>query len=839
MKDAIDAIRSSIDTMKLPATFDQLFGDAWNAEEMRFTLQETYVLDFKETIPERFSEDYGVGIARLAIGFHNSFGGIIIFGVKDRTLSVTGIEKPFDIETFNSLLGQVSGVNLECRAQTYRVPGTDRDIAVVLVPRRGIRPPVRLIRNLGKYTAGITWLRDRHQVIEATPNFLPLLYSDRQSLPSDSNDSIAFPVHRSLPPSPATMKSFVGREKPMESLWDWLVFDTQPRLYLYGPGGSGKSTLAFEFARIVAESGSQITLAGNKKLDYVIYISGKETEFNPYNAREQAFRFREFSTVSEQFSQIVYHSGLLDYEATTSSKEEDVDILLTELFSNFNGLIVLDDIDALSRRRVDTGEESLLIKAMLSGSKTKLLYTLRFPPTHALRSAYSVPGLEETTEFFEFLEACRQQFSVPMPDATTIPRIQEATSKLPLLIETIVGLRRFTGNYSEALRTFTDRGGDDARRYLYQREYDRLEQSGKSRQVLAALFLLSEPTTFETLANLFPFSRDQISDALNECGSVFLSTYESESGETLYQLTPPSAPFVKLVSENLPYFDALSRQVQHFRAEGAKATPEEAAVIVAMGRLIREAKFEEIAALAEARSKDDPVMVNPQVRSLLGQAYSELGADYRERARECFKFAEGIGYVDPFMMRRWYNMEALSGYGINDAEGICRRVISSEKLNARCKSEFYSKLGHCLQTRADSLWGVSRDKALQLSRQCLIAYMNALWVGRNSKEIDLGQTTSWLERHIEKFIRNVKADEVEQIFLLIEEIAEEKHDIHPAAMSILVRLLSGLIEYPSRAKISGLCTRTSARVNRSVKPVSGYPNFVGIIQTLETIRSKL
>src|SRR5690606_27383100 len=118
-------------------------------------------------------------------------------------------------------------------------------------------------------------------------------------------------------------------------------------------------------------------------------------------------------------------------------------------------------------------------------------------------------------------------------------------------------------------------GGDAARSYLYQREYDALDPKGKSREIMATLALLEEPIQFNTIVNLLNFNAQRVSDALSECGSIFLSTTESEFGETLYQLTPPSRPFVKSVSQRLDRFHQIARRVQLLRSQGSSHTPAE------------------------------------------------------------------------------------------------------------------------------------------------------------------------------------------------------------------------------------------------------------------------
>src|SRR5262249_2409080 len=159
------------------------------------------------------------------------------------------------------------------------------------------------------------------------------------------------------------------------------------------------------------------------------------------------------------------------------------------------------------------------------------------------------------------------------PSESDTRELDRITSRLPLLIETVIGLRKFSGSYDEALKAFAERGGDDARRYLYQREYDRLDQARKSRQLLAALSILEEPVDFATLTQILQSSRDVILDAMSECGSIFLSAQEGPGGDTLYQLTPPSVPFLLTVSRQLSYFGAIEKRVQHRRSDDLRISP--------------------------------------------------------------------------------------------------------------------------------------------------------------------------------------------------------------------------------------------------------------------------
>lgn len=105
----------------------------------------------KKTSPNNCHEDYGVGILRLALGFYNSFGGIIVFGVRDQLLNIVGTDAWFDVETFNRTLTELAGVRAECLVRTYTTSAASNEttIAVVLVPKRDNRAPAKINRTLG------------------------------------------------------------------------------------------------------------------------------------------------------------------------------------------------------------------------------------------------------------------------------------------------------------------------------------------------------------------------------------------------------------------------------------------------------------------------------------------------------------------------------------------------------------------------------------------------------------------------------------------------------------------------------------------------------------------
>ena len=142
-----------------------------------------------------------------------------------------------------------------------------------------------------------------------------------------------------------------------------------------------------------------------------------------------------------------------------------------------------------------------------------------------------MPGLSYETEFVPFVETCCKQFGVPMPANEQLVSIYTASSGLPLIVEAIIWIRKYCGSYPDAVTEYKDRGGDDARRYLYQREYDRLEVGGKSQYVLSLLYLIDGPISFSTLVRLSNYTSDQFDPHLVSVPGIFLVTTDAEGDQ--------------------------------------------------------------------------------------------------------------------------------------------------------------------------------------------------------------------------------------------------------------------------------------------------------------------
>jgi hypothetical protein len=80
----ISSIKQAIDSGDLPNDRRAVVGDLLQ-NDGSYVPQEGFNWDYKQEWPFSYSDDYFLGIARLICAFANTAGGIIIFGVHDKT----------------------------------------------------------------------------------------------------------------------------------------------------------------------------------------------------------------------------------------------------------------------------------------------------------------------------------------------------------------------------------------------------------------------------------------------------------------------------------------------------------------------------------------------------------------------------------------------------------------------------------------------------------------------------------------------------------------------------------------------------------------------------------
>ncbi|MFD2738960.1 helix-turn-helix domain-containing protein [Sulfitobacter aestuarii] len=655
-----------------------------------FRAQEDDIFDFKREFPHSFTDSYFAAICRLIFGFHNTFGGIVVLGVDDEKRTAGHNKKIVNIERLNTRLRELSGQSINVRHLHLEDEDEERDdstsVDLLVVPKRPTsQPPIVLLSKIDKYPEGTLWLRRGHEVLEAGSGETSFLFGPRNIDQSESFERI----EGYLPSRPSRVNKFVGRIDVLSKLLSWISSEDEPRKFLWGRGGCGKSTVAFEFASLVRAHGKSLQTADGNIFDRVIYLTAKEKELNTTAVKIQDTEFRDFSNFDELLKAILIASDYSEEEDYSPLSREELTARVKELFTYESILIVIDDIDTLTTKGEDAGFDRLFRLSLQSSNTVRLLYTQRNQPISS-ENAIEVTGFQREENYREFVESCCAQFKVPLPDEKYFKNgLKTSTECIPLIIETIVGLRKTCGSYEKANQIFLERRGAEARRYLFEREYEALHRDNNARHVLATIAEFGRPASNDEIGAIIRIGGDLISESIGEVIDFFLSTTISEEGETKYFVNPVTRNFLKDKTNRLDFGAAIVEAVRSFRTSGRKKPNE---VVILESKVDRALSRSDLAEAKSLVSGSFPPKVseNASFRMLRARVFAKCFPQLVAEARDDFRFCIDHGHENAAGMRDWFTLERKST-SLKTQEEICNFVISGKGYADTVKHEFIAR----------------------------------------------------------------------------------------------------------------------------------------------------
>lgn len=689
-------IQSFFDELKVQLRNGRLsFSDeellkALSIDDNRFVEHEGELWDFKETWPFSYSDEYFTGLVNLVCAFGNNIGGLIVFNViDDGKLYKKSKIKTNPDRFINAINSQIfNPPKIEVRVFDFH--GNPLPIAVIY-PRMEYEIPSKVSSKIGGSQNYIWYIRDGHEKVEADSKKIPLLFC-RPQVRSDKQNSII--LDHSIPNSAATLPKFVKRFEILEKIFEWLHDDRQPRSFLYGRGGSGKTTIAYEVARQLADNNLLFSNNNVNYFDIVIFISAKKVELDVYESKTISFAGTDFTDTSSLYKAIIICSGWYSDDDYNHKNDDELLSLIEDMFDTLSFFIVVDDIDTLTTAGEDGGLEQLLLILARSKRPSKVLYTLRNAPTHALKSSIEVPGLRRDDEISQFVRLCALQFKVPEPKGDELVQIVRISEGRPLGIESVIALRRTVPTYSDAIYGFEKHAGDNAREYVFQREWDALSATNRSRHLLAALALLKEPVSSAELLGILRFDSDSLHQAIGEVFEMFLDTTDS-GDETKYTIGRMTEAFVLKRSEELDRFDTIKERVATFKRSFHPRLPllnklrSRAERLIYLSNRDHLEKYSEDAWAIVANSELGPkITENPAYKEMAGEIALRMMKPRITEAREFLLDAHQANYrlnLDVILL--WHRCENNTGAGSKICEQIYKLVEDGKLYSVSDKIE--------------------------------------------------------------------------------------------------------------------------------------------------------
>lgn len=443
------------------------------------------------------------------------------------------------------------------------------------------------------------------------------------------------PVLRQLPTQDSIYLQFVGRTGLLELLGTCFQDPDNRRCLLAGDGGKGKSAVAYRFAQQLAQAPGRFQL--------IVWLSAKRRKFQ--EGKVVTIESPDFHCVDDAVNRLLVEYGALsdDFKKPLPERKR----LLLDYLDSYPAFIVADDIDTL-----------------LEDYDVVSLFTHEIPHTHSavlLTSRRDIPGIRsfvvkgfETDEAEQFIASRvqlygldRAQFSPP-----TVAEIIRVTDRSPLYLEDLLRLTRIV-DAKKAVATWTEKRGDEARKYALQREMEKLTQD--ARKVLIATAISDGPISFAELESILEFSEDRLLSALAELQTLFLFPKpKAVEGEQRFEINLNTKKLVRLVESQNDFYARIERASKALRGQLPDAGPG------IIGALIRQAQLR-LNALRYQEAETiliEAIEKYPQsadVRSFLGYAYKRMGriAD----ARSQFETATKLKGQRKDMYLQWVTME--------------------------------------------------------------------------------------------------------------------------------------------------------------------------------------
>ncbi|MGO7790846.1 ATP-binding protein [Rhizobium ruizarguesonis] len=821
-----------------------VIGDAPDGEEAialltdeygKFVVDEGPLHDYKDEYPFSSSDHYFGGILRLICAFHNSYGGVIIFGVHDKTRLGGKNRVLIDSEKINRKLREILCRPLEISTSRVETAGGPVDLLIV-PPRWTMIPPIYTMKDVGDYKKGKIYLRRGAEVLTATGGDLSFLYGHRASAFGEQ-ETVDLSVPSSLPPSPATIEEFVGRFTVVERIIAWITASRDPRLFLWGQGGSGKSTIAYECATLLADSGGTLKNKNGNKLDRVLYISGKATYLDPTTGKIQNTASRDFDNAEDIYRTILALSNWTEPEKLETYTKDELLDALAELFELEAQLIVIDDVDTLTTSKKDAGMEELFVTLTRARSGTKVLYTQRGFPSFAPNASVEVPGLTDG-EFQQFLALCCTKFKVPPPGADDANSIKMGSERRPLAIETMVGMRRLTATYTDALRRWKE-NSSEARQYLFNREYQQLNTDDRGRHLLATLAIFNAPQSAETLRSILQFSPEQLEDAIAETRDMFLTVTSSDGIKgDLFSIGPATRLFIEENSKQLDRYSSIEARVQHFK-DASKHTPASFIPLIdRAARNLRTGNINDAISLLSRRDLPSAFKEHPEVQALLGESYAMLTPPNVTDARKCFESAFSLGHRRYQMYLAWLELEKTNRTEFKNGIEVCMKVVGSTGFDAKTKASFLRRLAKYQSMLANETELASPQESVRLRQDSVINNLKAYILARLGKDVYIHDYKERVDLSITIALRRcLRVDDIDGFFDLFESLLSVDQVIDEFGPVLIERVKEVLTrEIANKRALSARLARLNGKIGQAAGVVfskEASRTFSGEIKSLQ------
>ena len=310
-----------------------------------------------------------------------------------------------------------------------------------------------------------------------------------------------------LPSRESIVQRFVGRRSEITELNNWLKDPFSLVWLLAGDGGKGKSSIAYQFALETLEEPPE-------SLEIVIWLSAKARRL--VSGQSIDVETPDFADLESALDWVLRAYGAPNIEGQgLEAKEKECRTYLAQL----PALIVLDDVDSLEGQNLETVLSYFLYRTQ--APKSKILLTSRRVPLgmkHTQVEGFMLGSADGSTFIrsrLQLLGLDEQQFP-----ANVVNQILEACDGSPLFVEDLLRLCKIGEQPHAAMQKWKSEGGEAARKYALEREFDMLSEPAKRALLTCALY--EGAASLPEIRAAADLTEKVCNDALSDLQDLFL-----------------------------------------------------------------------------------------------------------------------------------------------------------------------------------------------------------------------------------------------------------------------------------------------------------------------------
>jgi hypothetical protein len=655
-------------------TIDEVLFKILYTPNQGFAKVEGKLLDYKRDAPTTPTE-----LAKLIkhiAAFHNTYGGIILFGVAEK------IKEQFfcpyseaihllDPKKIKDLCRKYLSSSIDISVHQLNHPTEKFSIQVLYIPKRETAEPVffetdspasddkKIFRN------GDIPLRDGdNSIIAIEKRHYRTVFGQRQNPYAAANDKAApeFPVEGLLPDRSFICQDFIGREDILQKLYDWLKDDYGCVRVIAGEGGLGKTSIAYEFIADVAKYHLSSP-------DHIAWLTAKKIQFRALSNEYVELPETHFSNADELVRELARHFAATE-EEIEDLNETRYTKFLSKLARELRIFAVVDDLDSLE---IDDQRRCIEICQQLAGSGSRFLFTTRKNATASSTTAIELKGLP-LEDYQNFIASWTTRLEIASLSEKAIIRLHEESHGSPLYSESILRLIRSGMSYKEAIASWKGNLGLEVRKAALSREVFQL--STEARKVLVTVAILVECSMAE-LKQATEFSEGTLTDAINELQSLFLLGVPGIAGQTRYGISNTTRDLViSLAPQLTPGFSAFKEGIQKWRHKvKGKASKDiiGSAINQAMAQISAGEPQLAIETIDEVNLKYKNR--HPDLLYVRARALTNLGTQREDEASRTFANALTNGQRKAKFFEKWFQFE-IERKSFEKAIEVCNNALS-------------------------------------------------------------------------------------------------------------------------------------------------------------------